>query len=290
MMFIFGSVSGDQDLGVVAELCPHCQVIAPCSVTGITQGVHVFFVPLAGGVTQAFCTCGCCGRQFPCKWWQYSQMVPATQAVLLTVEALLVRTNPALNQQVAWSKRREEFGSDPRFDAALKAVEELRTGTQSSKFMGDLKRWGALDESQRKELVQAIDQTVQNMQFAMSIASRIPRSDGWVIGVVACIAVWSASMGIPAVRENILSWGFAIGLVGVATGIAVFQFILYRRVRQWTQDILIPEGRDLHIDFGRFIEFLDELPESGRGSEDPIRDLQDQSKAIRSVISEFEVK
>jgi hypothetical protein len=152
-----------------------------------------------------------------------------------------------------------------------------------------MKRWGALDESQRQELVRAIDQSVLTMQFARSIAPRIPRSDGWVIGVVVCIAVCSASLGIPAVREGILSWGFAVGLVGVAAGVAVFQFILNRRVRQWTHDVLIPEGRDLHMDFGRFIELLDELPEMSRGSDDAIRNLQEQSMAIRSVLSEFEL-
>lgn len=287
MIFVWGEVSGDQDLGVVAERCPDCKTVTACSVTGITKGVHVFFVPVAAGVTQAFCTCGGCGGQFVCKWWQYKQLVPASQVPLLTIERLLELTNPTLKEELAWSSRLEEFASDSRFATALRSLEELPTGGLSTKFRSAMRHWSELDEVQRNQLVRMVDESVSTMKFAKSIAPRIPDSDGWMFGVIATLAVWSASLAIPAVRDGRLWWVIGAGLAGLMAGVAVFQLLLDRQVRRWTNDVLVPEGRQLNINFRQFIDLLDDLPQPSRQSDDAIRSLQEQAGTIREVLLEI---
>ena len=290
MWIIWGPVSGERDLGVVAEMCPRCASLAPCRVSGLVEGVHLFFVPLAAGVTKAACTCGLCGCQFPCESWRYKEMVPAPEARSLEIERLLERTNPALRENRELSRRLERFADDPRFQAALQSLDELRPGALSTKLRADLLRWDGLDEGRREELVRVVDESARTMRFARSISPRIPSSAGCLIALVACLAVWTACLLVPDFGAEGLWWNVGVAFAGPMAGCAVHQFVLARRVRRWTHDVLVPEGRKSGIDFRHFVALLDELPPPGPRSDDVLRPLLEQAMTIRKELLVSEVK
>jgi hypothetical protein len=197
MWIVFGPVSGKKDLGVVAEKCPHCDSVAPCRVSGRMAGIHIFFVPLAQGVTQASCTCGLCSGEFRFESWRYKALVPHFEALSLTMEALLGRTNPVLKEQLEWSTRAEEWGADPRFKAALRSLDEFREGPLSKRLRDELRRWDKLDEGQREALVYTIDESARVLRFAQSMAPRVPSNAGCIATLLACLAVWTAFLWLP---------------------------------------------------------------------------------------------
>jgi hypothetical protein len=250
--------------------------------------MHVFFITLAEGVTQAACTCGLCGGQFRCESWRYTEMVPAFEVPSLTMEGLLERTNPALKEELEWSRRLEEFGTDPRFEAARQSLGQLRPGALSRRLKDDLLRWGRLDEGQREALVRVIDESARAMQFARSIDSRVQSTAGCLIALLACLAVWTASLWVPAVGGVGLWWGVAFA--GLMAGVAVHQLVLDRRVRRWTHEVLVPEGRKSGIDFHQFVAILDDLPPPGPRSDGALRHLQEQATTIRKELSASEMK
>jgi hypothetical protein len=287
-MFIWGDVSGEQDLGVVAERCPLCGTVAACRVTGLVQGIHVFFVPVMSGVTKTVCTCSSCGGHFAGNSGRYKTVVPAFDAITLTMEVLLERTNPALKVELAWSNMLEQFKSDPRFATALNTIGELPR-TLGARLKADLQRWGGMSEIQRAQFVQEIDESARTLHFAKSIASQVPGpgSSGCLVGAAGCLAVCLASFMIPAVREGSFWWGVGVVIAGLLVAGAVFQFFMNRGVRRWIQDVLVPLGREEKVDFGRFIDLLDDLPPSGPRSNDAYSGLQEHAATIRDVLSEF---
>lgn len=290
MWIVWGTVSGERDIGVVAERCPRCRTVAPCRVTGIVSGIHFFFIPMAEGVTQAACTCGACGNRFPCETWRYREMVPFAEALSLEIGPLLDRTNPALKEELEWSRRLERFAADPRFEEAFRSLDELRPGPLRLRLRDDLRRWGGLDEGRREDLVRTVDESARAMRFTRSMAAKIPMGAGCLSGLLACFAVWGASFGILAWEEVGLLWGIGLGLAGLCAGAAAYQFVQGHRVRRWTRDVLIPESRKSGVDFRRVIDILDDLPPPGPRSHDSLHPLQEQARTIREELASFGVK
>src|SRR5262245_11674667 len=99
MWVIWGDVSDVKDIGTVAERCPHCGCVSLCRVAARSQGYHLYFITLASAVTEALGTCRSCGGQFRCELWRYQSLVPDIEAVTITMESLLERTNPSLKER-----------------------------------------------------------------------------------------------------------------------------------------------------------------------------------------------
>jgi hypothetical protein len=254
------------------------------------EGMHIFFVPLTQGVTQSSCTCGLCSGEFRCEFWRYKELVPHFDALSLTMEALLERTNPVLKEQPGWSTRVEELGADPRFKAAIRSLDEFREGPLSKRLRDELRRWDELDEGQREALVYTIDQSARVLRFAQSMAPRVPSAAGCIATPLACLAVWTAFLWLPQLGLGALWQGVGVAFAGLAAGGAVHQLLLERRVSRWIHEVLVPEGQEAGIDFHHFIAFLDDLPTPGPRSDDVLRQWGEQSRMIRNELSAFDVK
>jgi hypothetical protein len=248
------------------------------------MGMHVFFVTLAEGVTQATCICGQCGGQFACESWRYPEMVPAPGALSLTMETLIDRTNPTLRERLEWAKRQEQFASDPRFEATRRSLDQLRAGRLRAGLKADLLRWDRLDERQRADLAQKADELARAMRFAGSIAPQIPSRGGCVTAVFVCLAVWTGFLWVPALAGDGLWWGAGVAVAGLLAGAAVHQLVLDRQVRRWTHAVLVPEGRKSGVDFDQFLAILDDLPPLGPRSQDTLGRLQEQAASIRKEL------
>jgi hypothetical protein len=250
-----------------------------------SQGFHLYFITLASAVTHAVCTCSSCGGQFRCELWRYKDTVPDIEASAITMEGLLERTNPILNERLGWERRLDDYGNNPHFMAAVRAVEQLRPGNLRKGLMNDLLRWGQLDERQRATLVRDADESARSLQFARSVATRLPSGAGCLVASLLCLAVWSAFLWAPAVRN--LLWGGVTVFAGAVAGASVWQAILGRRVRRWTREILVPESQKAGVDLRRFLAVLGDVPAPGPHCVDELRDLKGQERTIREELKKL---
>jgi hypothetical protein len=281
MWVIWGSASGVKDIGIVAERCAHCGRLSPCRVMAHSQGMHLYFIPLTS-VTDAACICGSCGGQFRCELWRYRETLSDIEASTLTMEGLLKRTNPALKERLEWEQHLENHDSDPQFTATVQSVEQLRPGGLRTGLMNDLLRWGQMDDKQRTALARDADESARSLQFAKSVATRFPGNAGCLVAALASLAVWSAFLWAPAVRN--LLWGGVTVFAGAAAGAAVWRAILRRRVHRWTQEVLVPESQKAGVDLRRFMTVLGDLPAPGPHNADELRDLKEQDETIRAEL------
>jgi hypothetical protein len=285
MWVIWGPSSELKDLGIVAERCPHCGRLSQCRIAAHSQGIHLYFISLASAVTSAVCTCMSCGGQFRCELWQYTDFVSDIEAPLFTMEKLLERTNPTLKERLGWEQRLEDYGTDPQFTAAVQSVEQLRPGSRRNGLMNDLLRWGQLNDEGRTALVKDAGESARSLQFARSVATQLPGSTGCLVAVLICLAVWSAFLWAPAVRN--LLWGGVTVAAGAMVGTWVWQVILSRRMRRWTTEVLVPESQKAGVDLRRFIAVLGDLPAPGPHRVDELGNLKAHEGTIRDELKKL---
>ena len=282
MFFVWGRESGVSDLGFVAELCPQCAAVTKCRVFGKVDGVHIFFVPVASGVTEVAAICSDCQKRFRCDMNRYKTMLPEFEAFSLSFEELLDRTNPSLKAKIEWSRECEELGNDPRFTETLRSVDDLRPGLLKTRLSTDLRGWNHLDEGQRTNLTKEASELAKAMKFAMSISNQVPENAGCAIGFLICLAVWGLAYFVPISWDNGSLMGAA--LAGPLIGSAFYQFVSTRRVRLWTGETLVPEGRKSGINFQHFVVLLEDLPPPNPRSTDALKPLQEHTETIRAVL------
>jgi serine/threonine protein kinase len=66
----------------------------------------------------------------------------------------------------------------------------------------------------------------------------------------------------------------------------VYQLLATRRVRAWTQDVLIPEGEKAGIEFGRFISVLEDVPPLSPYFHSELHALKEHTATIAKVLAE----
>ncbi len=287
MFFVWGPHSSVSDLGVVADLCPQCAAVTPCRVFGKVEGAHIFFIPVASGITELAAVCGHCQKRFRCDINRYKTILPEFEAFSLSVEELLDRTNPTLKAKIEWSTKCEELGSDPRFTETLRSVEELRSGSLKTRLSKDLRAWNQLDEGQRLNLIGEASELTRAIKFATSISPQVPENAGCAIGILICLAIWGVAFFVPVSWDNGSLMGVA--LAGPLIGAVVYQFDVSRRVRLWTAETLVPEGRKAGINFRHFVALLDDLPPPNSRSTEVLKPLQEHAQIIREELSTLDV-
>jgi len=275
---IWGSSTNLKELGVVADQCPHCDQLAPCCVTGHVRGDHVYFITLNEQVIGGECLCSACGGRFPCDTGRYRDFVPPGDASSMTTETLLERTNPDLKERLLWALEKRTFAADERFEVVSQSVEQLRPGRLRTQLQDGLRRWGQLSEEQRTELLHTVTESARALQFAESVAGRLPGPAGCLVACIACIAVWSAFFWTTAGRHLLSS--VALVFAGFVAGAVVFQQIFSRRVRRWAKEVLIPEGEMAGIDFRRFVAILDDLSDPSPRVRGELDGLKENAAAI----------
>jgi hypothetical protein len=102
---IWGYSTVPRELGVVADLCPHCGCLSHCCVIGEFQRAHIYFITFMEEGTRGECLCSACGGGFPCELWRYREFLPAVEADTMTQESLLERTNLGLKERLLWAQQ-----------------------------------------------------------------------------------------------------------------------------------------------------------------------------------------
>ncbi len=259
---LYGYTTVPRELGVVAEKCPHCGQVASCLVTGQVRRVHIYFIiTLMEEVIQRECQCRACGAWFPCEQWRHPEIVPAGEADAVPLETLIERTNPSLPERLLWAQQQERFATDREFATANEAMERLRPGQLRTQLQDELRRWEQLSEEQRGELLNTATELARAVQFAESVASRLPGPAGCLASCLVCLAVWSAFFWTTTGRYLLSSVALVLG--GFAGAAVVLQTLYNRRVRGWAREVLIPEGKMAGIDFDRLVALLQDPPGPG---------------------------
>ncbi len=267
-ILIYGRYTDPREMGVVADQCPHCDRLSPCSITGYYRRTHLYFITFSEHVASGECCCGACGNRFPREVGQYREIVPAGEAATMMIETLLERTNPDLKDRLLWAQQRRALAEDERFESANQSIEQLRPGPLRTELQEALRQWGQLSEEQRTELRHTATESVRALHFAESVASQLPGPVGCLPACLACLAVWSAFLWTSAGRR--LLWSVALVFAGFAAGAVVLQHLFNRRVRRWTREVLIPEGETWGVDFGRLIAILKDLADSSYRARDEL--------------------
>jgi hypothetical protein len=283
MGILWGRVTENKDLGVVAEQCPSCERVTPCRVRAACHGVRVLFVRLTSATRDTTCVCTACGGSFPCELWRYPCLVPAQEASALPVEDLLARTNPGLADRVQLKEQVSALGGDDRFAAAYEHLDGMRPGVLHSGLLKQLLDWGKLKDEQRTYLVERAETCARAWRLARRVAPGFPGHAGCLAAFLVALVFWTSFLWAPIPA----TWLAVIGtvIVGCAAAALTGHLLLARRVRRWTREVLITEAQRANASLLFFLAVVDELPLTRHCVLDELWPVKNQIETIRDVLT-----
>jgi hypothetical protein len=274
----FGRVNEMNDLGVVAEHCPHCDRLRSCLLRTVRRGNYICFVKIAELSRESSCMCTDCLKTFPGKpHWSYAEVVPIREARETGIDDLLAKTNPILADRIHFNEQIRELGGDERFVVAYENIEGMRPGRLREDLLRRLLDWPRLGEAQRAELAQHIGALSRAWQFAREMAIRFPTSpaaSAYTIAIMAGLVLFC----VPLPHRWL--WGtIAVGVGLIATLIAEHH-LLRRSVSRWTLQVLIPEAQEMRVPLDRFVSVVDDIPGCKLGLTEDLWPMKDQLQNI----------
>jgi hypothetical protein len=283
MRKFWGAATEITDLGVVAELCPHCARILPCLLRSVCRGHYACFVKTTGPTIERSCLCTACHKSFPGEHWRYAAVLPIGEARALPPEDLLARTNPGLAERIQLQEVIRALGGDPRFAVAYEQLEQMRPGALRAGLLRQLLAWDRLPEEQRTSLAEQVAARARAWQFSQQIAPAFPNETASPAAVVAALVIGPVFLWIPGARSWL--WGGATAVAGLVAAWLVGHAIYLRRVRRWTRQTLIPEARDANISLDCLLDVVDDVPGSRLGLMEDLWPMKDQLETIRGELS-----
>ena len=259
MRKFWGAATEITDLGVVAELCPHCEQIMPCLLRSVCRGYYACFVKTTGSTIERSCLCTGCHKPFLSEHWRYAAVLPIGEAKVLPLEDLLARTNPCLAERIQLKEQIRALGGDHRFAVAYEQLEQMRPGTMRSGLLRKLLTWDRLPEEQRILLAERVAARARAWQFSRQIAPAFPEPTASVAALVAALVMGPVFLWIPGARSWL--WGSATVVAGLVAASLVGNTIYIRRVRQWTRQTLIPEAQEANISLGCLLDVVNDVSE-----------------------------
>jgi hypothetical protein len=279
----WGAATEITDLGVVAELCPHCEQIMPCLLRSVCRGHYACYVKTTGPTIERSCLCTGCHKPFPGEHWRYAAVLPIGQARDLPPEELLVRTNPVLAERSQLKELVRALGGDARFAVAYEQLEQMRPGALRAGLLRQLLAWDRLPEEERASLAEQVAACAGAWQFSRQIAPAFPDYTTFLAAMVAALVMVPVFLWIPGARSWL--WGGATIVAGLVAAWLVGETIYIRRVRQWTRQTLIPEAQDANIPLGCLLDVVDDVPGSRLGLMEDLWPMKVQLETIRRVLT-----
>jgi hypothetical protein len=279
----WGAATEITDLGVVAELCPHCEQIMPCLLRSVCRGHYACFVKTTGLTIERSCLCTGCHKPFLGEHWRYAVVLPIREAKALPPKDLLARTNPLLADSIQMKYLVRALGGDPSFSVAYEQLEQMRPGALRSGLLRQLLAWDRLPEKQRTFLAEQVAARARASQFSRQIAPTFPEHSASLAATVAALVMGPVFLWIPG--ANSLLWGGATVVAGLAAAWLVGDTIYIRRVRQWTRQTLIPEAQAANVSLGCLLDVVDDVPGSRLGLMEELWPMKVQLETIRGVLT-----
>jgi len=278
-----GAVTEINDLGVVAEYCPHCDGLKCCLLRTVTQGNYFFFAKIADLLRECSCMCTDCLKPFPGKpHWSYAEVVPIRNARGMDLNDLLTKTNPILADRIRFKQKIRELGGDERFAVAWENVEGMRPGWLRSNLLESLLDWSRLGETQRDELYEHVGALSRAWQFARQMAVGFPASSGSLTYFMS-VPMFGLILIYMFVSRSWVWGGVALAASVIAT--TVLESRLFQRsVGRWTLQVLIPEAQAVNVPLDRFVAVVDDIPGSRLGLTEELWRMKDQLENIRETL------
>jgi hypothetical protein len=287
IFLIFGRSADLRDMGAVAEFCPHCRQVGPCAVICRIDELHFFFLPVARNTTETTCVCWACRRRFPAGPQPFRDFVSLDEAAAMPVEELAEQTNPPALVRLEWSRQCQKFAGDSGFTAVSQIAEQLGPGQLRVRLEQGLEQWDRLDHGRRAGLLKSASDLERVLDFARTVADKVPGSSGCLAGLLACLALWAVFVGL--VAAGYLAGGPAVGfacvVAGPLVGLAAIYWLQRRRFRRWVEEVVIPEGEQAGIDFAQLAAVLQESPASGLFGNDGLRPLRDEADNVVKALA-----
>jgi hypothetical protein len=277
----WGAATEIIDLGVVAELCPHCEQIIPCLLRSVCRGHYACFVKTTGPTIERSCLCTGCHKPFVGEHWRYAAVLPIGEAKALPPEDLLARTNPCLAERIQLKEQIRALGGDHRFAAAYDQLEQMRPGALRSGMLRQLLAWDRLPEKQRIRVTEQIATRARAWQFSRQIALAFPEPTVSVPALVAALVMGPVFVWIPGARSWL--WGAATVVAGLVAAWLVGNTLYMRRVRRWTRQTLIPEAQDAKISLDCLLDVVDDVSELSLMQD--LWPMKEQLETIRGVLT-----
>ena len=283
MRRFFGAVTEIHDLGVVAENCPHCDVIKSCLLRTVHQGHYVCYVKVADPLRESSCMCTDCLKPFPAKpHWSYAAVVPIADARSMALDDLLAKTNPILADRVRFKQQIRELGGDERFAIAYDSVEGMQPGWLRSDLQKNLLNWPRMSETQREELRDRVAAMSSAWQFARQLAIGFPSTSGTLTFFMSVLAIGLILICVLITRSWI--WGGLVLAASVVVATVVESNLFRRSVGRWTLQVLIPEAQAVNVPLDRFIAVVDDIPGSRLKLTEDLWPMRHQLPHIRQTL------
>jgi hypothetical protein len=278
-----GAVTETNDLGVVAEHCPHCDQLRCCLLRTVSQGNYICFVRIAELLRESSCMCTDCLKSFAGKpYWSYADVVRIREARGLALDDLLTKTNPILADRIRFKAQIGAMGGDEHFAVAYENVEGMRPGKLRSKLSQDLLEWPRLTEIQREKLKEQIGELSRAWQFARQMAVGFPTSSGSLAFFMSAPMFGLILIGMLVTR----SWGWGgLALALSVCAATVLESILFKRaVSRWTRDVLAPEAQEINLPLERFVAVVDDITRFKPGLTEGLWPMRTQLQNIRATL------
>lgn len=283
MRRFFGVVTETTDLGVVAEHCPHCDVVKSCLLRAVHQGHYVCYVKVSDPLRESSCLCTDCLKPFPGKpHWSYAAVVPISDARGVELDDLLTKTNPILADRIRFKQQIRELGGDERFAVAYDDVEGLHPGGLRSNLFNNLLHWPTLNEPQREDVKEQIAAMSRAWKFARHLAIGFPTSSGTLTFFTSVMLIGLILIGVIVTRSWM--WG-GLALAASVVAATVIESNLFRRsVGKWTLQVLIPEAREVNVPLDRFIAVVDDIHATRLTLTEDLWPMRSQLPRIRETL------
>ena len=283
MRTFFGAVTEIHDLGVVAELCPHCDGLRSCLLRTVHQGNYICFVKVADPLRESSCMCTDCLKPFPSKpVWSYAEIVRIRDAQVMELDDLLTKTNPILADRIRFKEQIRELGGDERFAVAYDNVEGMRPGRLRSGLFRNLLEWPHLAESKRDELDEQIGALSKAWRFARQMAVGFPTSSGTLVFFLSAPVFGLILIAMLVTRSWI--WGGLALAVTVTVATVLESYLFKQSVLRWTRQVLIPEAIEANVPLEQFVAVVDDIPGSRLGLTEELWPLKHQLGSICATL------
>ena len=282
MRSFYGAVTETNDLGVVAEDCPHCDSLKRCLLRKVSRSNYFCFVKLGERARENSCMCTECLKTFSGKpQWSYAQVVPIRDAREMELNELLAKTNPILADRIQFKEQIRELGGDERFATACERVEGLQPGRRRSDLLKKLLNWSRLSDKERDELEEYIGSLSRAWQFARQMAVGFPTSSGALIyfmsvPVLGGILIWMCATGH-------WLWG-GLALAGGVAAATFLEVLFKRMVSRWSVNVLIPDAQEANVSLEHFVTVIDDIPATNPGLTEELWPMKHQLQNIREKL------
>jgi hypothetical protein len=281
MFVIAGEYNLDKKLGMVADRCTICGSVTLLSATKLARMDHAYFIPVSSRKQLGtVLVCSECKGKSVCSPQSFACFLPEKEARSLSLNEVLLRTNPRLAESMNHRARleRESLGApevarkdgiNPRVELAFLKISCLSGNDKRIvELQAKLAQWGALDSATQSRILSDVDTLAGEYErreasehFLNFVAQRfkpeisgLPKLMSFVLPLIPGIAF---TMIFLNGNETRMATGLALSFVpALAVGLLANWYFLRQMHKQFFRSVFLPEADERGLRMAPVIELL----------------------------------